>query len=106
MSAPTARNDAARTSTVSRSAAVGENRMPKIPSGTPTPQNPRAIGRYSFFRGSLFPRDRVDRNPAVGDDLLGRAAQEEPGQPAHGRRHDDEVELFRLGVVDDAVPGA
>src|SRR5512135_450960 len=140
MRPPTTRNRAAWTSTVQSSAAVRQKRSPKTPRGTPTPQNPRAIGRYSFFtftpagyfskkesrngkkegavpwwdcpsrrssrRRLFFARDGVDRDSAVGDDLLGRTAQEEPGQAADARRHDDELEALGLGVIDDAVPAA
>src|SRR5512142_3244566 len=106
MRAPTTMNTPARTSTVSRWAAVRQNKRPNAARGSPTPQNPRAIGRYSFFRGSLLPRDGEDRDAAVGDDLLGRAAQEEPRQAADARRHDDELEAPALRVVDDAVVGA
>src|SRR5512138_1921154 len=106
MRPPTTTNTSARTRTVSRWAAVLQNRRPNAARGSPTPQNPRAIGRYSFFRGSLLPRDGEDRDRAVGDDLLGRAAKEEPRQAADARRHDDELEAPAFRVVDDAVVGA
>src|SRR5512138_759268 len=105
MRAPTTTNTAARTRTVSRWAAVRQNRRPNAARGSPTPQNPRAIGRYSFSRGSLLPRDGEDRDAAVGDDLLGRAAEEEPRQAPDACRHDDELVAPALGVIDDAVVG-